>query len=118
MLRRHARRHLHPDEVYVKINNVTHELWRAVDHEMEVLESIATEPHDPKATLRFLKKAQRRHGRPETVVTDRLRSCGAALTDLGRGHDRDMGRWFNNRAENLHQPFRRRERAMSRFRRM
>jgi len=60
----------------------------------------------------------RRHGRPDTIVTDRLRSYGAALKDLGRGDDREMGRWANNRAENSHLPFRRRERAMLRFRRM
>lgn len=60
----------------------------------------------------------RRHGRPEVIVTDRLRSYGAALKDLGRGDDREMGRWLNNRAENSHMPFRRRERAVLRFRRM
>ena len=57
-------------------------------------------------------------GRPVEIVTDRLRSYGAALKDLGRGYDREMGRWVNNRAENSHLPFRRRERAMLRFRQM
>ena len=60
----------------------------------------------------------KRHGRPGTIVTDRLPSYGAALKDLGRGDDREMGRWLNNRAENSHLPFRRRERAMLRFRRI
>jgi len=60
----------------------------------------------------------KRDGRPEAIVTDRLRSYGAALKDLGRGDDREMARWRSNRAENSHQPFRRRERAMLRFRRM
>ena len=60
----------------------------------------------------------KRHGRPETIVTDKLRSYGAALKELGRGDDRETGRWLNNRAENSHLPFRRRERAMLRFRRM
>jgi putative transposase len=60
----------------------------------------------------------RRHGRPENIVTDRLRSYGAALKDLGRGDDREMGSWLNNRAENSHLPFRRRERVLLRFRRM
>jgi putative transposase len=60
----------------------------------------------------------KRHGRPEIIVTDRLRSYGTALKELGRGDDREMGRWLNNRAENSHLPFRRRERAMLRFRRM
>jgi putative transposase len=108
----------HLDEVYVKINGVTHYLWRAVDHEGEVLESIVTKTRDRKAALKFIKKLMKRHGRPETIVTDRLRSYGAALKDLGRGDDREMGRWLNNRAENSHLPFRRRERAMLRFRRM
>jgi len=108
----------HLDEVYVKINGVTHYLWRAIDHEGEVLESFVTKTRDRKAALKFLKKSMKRHGRPETIVTDRLRSYGAALKDLGRGDDREMGRWLNNRAENSHLPFRRRERAMLRFRRM
>ncbi|GGO34417.1 hypothetical protein GCM10010991_25160 [Gemmobacter aquaticus] len=60
----------------------------------------------------------KRQGRPETIVTDRLRSYGAALKDLGRGDDRETGRWLNNRAESLYLPFRRRERAMLRLRRM
>ena len=113
---KHWRWHL--DEVYVKINGVTHYLWRAVDHEGEVLESVVTKTRDRKAALKFLKKFMKRHGRPEVIVTDRLRSYGAALKDLDRGDDREMGRWLNNRAENSHLPFRRRERAMLRFRRM
>ncbi len=107
----------HLDEMFVKINGEMHYLWRAVDHEGEVLESYVTKSRDRQAALGFLKKAMRRHGRPETIVTDRLRTYGAALKDLGRGDDREMGRWVNNRAENSHLPFRRRERAMQRFRR-
>jgi putative transposase len=114
--RKHWQWHL--DEVFVKINGVTHYMWRAVDHEGEVLESFVTRTRDRKAALKFLKKSMKRHGRPETIITDRLRSYGAALKNLGRGDDRDMGRWMNNRAENSHLPFRRRERAMLRFRRM
>ena len=108
----------HLDEVFVKINGVTHYLWRAVDHEGEVLESLVTKTRDRKAALKFFKKLMKWHGRPEVIVTDRLRSYGAALKDLGRGDDRKMGRWLNNRAENSHLPFRRRERAMLRFRSM
>lgn len=108
----------HLDEMYVKINGEQHYLWRAVDHEGEVLESFVTKARDRKAALKFLKKSIRRHGRPESIVTDRLRSYGAAMKDLGRGDDREMGRWANNRAENSHLPFRRRERAMLRFRQM
>lgn len=108
----------HLDEVFVKINRVTHYLWRAVDHEGEVLESVVTKTRDRKVALKLLKKSMKRHGRPDNIVTDRLRSYGAALKQLGRGDDREMGRWMNNRAENSHLPFRRRERAMLRFQRM
>jgi putative transposase len=92
-------------------------LWRAVDHEEEVLESVVTKTWDRKATLKLLKKSMKRHSRPAIIVTNRLRSYGAALKDLGRGDDYEMGRWMNNRAENSHLTFRRRERAMLRFRR-
>jgi putative transposase len=111
-------RQWHLDEVFVKINGVKHYLWRAVDHEGEVLESFVTKRRDKKAALKFLRKSLRRHGQTETIVTDRLASYGAALKALGAIDKRETGRWLNNRAENSHQPFRRRERAMLRFRRM
>ncbi len=60
----------------------------------------------------------RRHGRPEAIVTNKLRSYGAALKEIGAESRQETGRWANNRAENSHLPFRRRERAMLRFRRM
>jgi putative transposase len=107
-----------PDEVFVKINGRQHYPWRAVDHEGEVLESFVTKTRDKKAALKFLKKALKRHGRAEELVTDRLRSYGAALGDPGISDRQETGRWANTRAENSHQPFRRRERAMLRFRRM
>jgi putative transposase len=106
------------DEVFVKINGVKHCLWRAVDHEGEVPESFVTKSRDKIAALKFLRKSLRRHGRTGAIVTDRLASCGAALKALGAIGKRETGRWLNNRAENSHQPFRRRERAMLRFRRM
>jgi putative transposase len=108
----------HLDEVFVKINGERHYLWRAVDHEGEVLESFVTKTRDKKAALKFLKKAMRRHGRPEAIVTDKLRSYGAALKEMGAEGLQETGQWANNRAENSHLPFRRRERAMLRFRRM
>jgi putative transposase len=104
--------------VYVKINGEMHYLWRAVDHEGEVLESFVTKTRDKAAALKFIKKAMKRFGRPESVVTDGLRSYGAALKEIGAADRQEVGRWLNNRAENSHQPFRRRERAMERFRRM
>ncbi|SFL56450.1 IS6 family transposase [Shimia aestuarii] len=108
----------HLDEVFVKINGERHYLWRAVDHEGEVLESFVTRKRDKKAALKFLRKAMRKHGQPEVIVTDRLRSYGAAMKELGNAHKQKTGRWLNNRVENSHLPFRRRERAMLRFRRM
>ena len=108
----------HLYEMFVKINGETHYLWRAVDHEGEVLESFVTRTRDKKAALKFLKKAMRKHGKPEAIVTDRLRSYGAALREIGADTRQETGRWINNRAENSHLPFRRRERAMLRFRRM
>ena len=56
-----------------------------------------------------------RHGRHEVIVTDRLRSYGTAMKEICNLRAQEVGRWLNNRAENLHQPFRRRERAMLRF---
>jgi putative transposase len=108
----------HLDEVFVKINGERHYLWRAVDHEGAVLESYVTKTREKKAALKFLRKAMRRHGKPEVVVTDRRRSYGAVLKEIGAASRQETGRWMNNRAENSHLPFRRRERAMLRFRRM
>ncbi len=85
----------HLDEVFVRINGETHYLWRAVDHEGEVLETFVTKKRDREAALRFLKKAMKIIGNTERQETEH---------------------WLNNRAENSHQPFRRRERAMTKFR--
>ena len=106
----------HLDEVFVRINGETHYLWRAVDHEGEVLEVFATKRRDRKAALKFLKKTMKRYGRPEIVVTDKLRSYKAAMKVIGNEARQETSRWLNNRAENSHQPFRRRERAMAKFR--
>ena len=108
----------HLDEVFVKINGETHYLWRAVDHEGEVLETYVTKRRDRKAALKFLRKTMKRYGSPTVIVTDRLRSYGAAMKVIGNVDKQEVGRWKNNRAENSHLPFRRRERAMLRFRRM
>ncbi len=118
VMRAHQHRCWHLDEVFVKINGERHYLWGAVDHEGEVLESFVTKRRDKKAALKFLRKSLKQHGATEAIVTDRLASYGAALKILGAVGKREAGRWLNNRAENSHQPFRRRERAMLRFRRM
>ena len=106
----------HLDEVFVQINGETHYLWHAVDHEGEVLEVFATKRRDRRAALKFLKRAMKRYGRPRSIVTDRLRSYQAAMTVIGNATDQSCGRWLNNRAEISHQPFRRREEAMAKFR--
>src|SRR6201994_1379269 len=73
----------HLDEVYVKVNGEMHYLWRAVDHEGEVLESFVTKERDKAAALKFMKKALKRHGSPKAITTDGLRSYKAAMKDLG-----------------------------------
>ena len=106
----------HLDEVFGRINGETHYLWRAVDHEGEVLEVFATKRRDRKAALNFLKRAMKRYGPPKVIVTDRLWSYPAAMKIIGNAERQETGRWLNNRAEISHQPFRRRERAMAKFR--
>jgi putative transposase len=108
----------HLDEMFVKIGGEMHYLWRAVDHEGEVLEAYVTKTRNRKAALKFLRKAMKRYGQPDVFVTDRLRSYRAALMDVGMAKRQETGRWLNNRVENSHQPLRRRERAMQRFRQM
>jgi len=107
----------HLDEVFVKINGETHYLWRAVDHEGEVLEAFVSKRRDRKAALIFLKKLMERYGKPYAIVTDRLCSYGAAMKVMGSTASHQTGRWLNNRCENSHLPFRRREQAMLKFRR-
>ncbi len=73
-----------------------------MDHDGEVLEAYVTKHRDKKAALRFLKKPMKPHGRPAEIVTDGLRSYGAALKDIGAEERQVTGRSENNRAENLH----------------
>jgi putative transposase len=108
----------HLDEVFVKINGETHYLWRAVDHEGEVLESYVTKTRDKASALKFLKKAMKRYGRPQEVVTDKLRSYRAAMNEIGSGAKQVTGRHEKSRAENSRLPFRWREQTMARFRQM
>ncbi|WP_209504914.1 MULTISPECIES: IS6 family transposase [unclassified Ruegeria] len=106
------------DEVFVKVNGKRHYLWRAVDHDGEVQEAVVAKRRNKAAALKFLKKLMKRHGKAETVATGRFASYRAALRKLGSTEKQRTGRWLNNRVENSHLPFRRRERAMQRFRRM
>ena len=102
----------------MKLNGEMVYLWRAVDQEGEILESYITRTRDKDAALRFMKKTLKRHGSPEAITTDGVRSYRAAMNDLGNPDKQEVGRWANNRVENSHLSFRRRERAMLRFRRM
>lgn len=118
-MRQHTHWRWHLDEMVVKVSGQRSYLWRAVDHEGEVLESYVTTLRDKDAALKFIKKAMKRHGRTREIVTDGLRSYGAALKALNaKSRQAPVRRRKNNRAENSHLPFRRRERAMIRFRRM
>tara|TARA_R110000787_G_scaffold112831_3_gene221758 strand:- start:3105 stop:3713 length:609 start_codon:yes stop_codon:yes gene_type:complete len=117
-MRRSPQWRWHLDEVFVKIQGERHYLWRAVDHEGEVLESFVTKARDKVAALKFLKKAMKRYGNPQVVVTDKCPSYRAAMEVIGNESRQETGRHLNNRAENSHLPFRRKAREMSLFRRM
>ena len=80
------------DEVYVKINGELRYLWRAVDHEGEVLESFVTKTRDKEAALTFIKKAMKRHGKAKSITTDGLRSYRAAMKEIGNQDLQQIGR--------------------------
>lgn len=107
----------HLDEVFVKLNGERHYLWRAVNHEGEFPESYVTKTLDKASALAFMKKALKRHGSAETMVTDGLRTYPAAMRKIGN-LEREVGRWLNNRVENSHLPLRRKEPVMQRFQRV
>ena len=110
----HATRHL--DEVYLKIDGRMVYLWRAVDAEGEVLDVLVQSKRNKHAALKLMRKLLKKYAfAPERLVTDDLRSYTPAARDLGIEHLHERGRWRNNRAENSHQPTRRRERKMQRF---
>ena len=110
----HATWHL--DEVYIKIDGRLVYLWRAVDAEGEVLDVLVQSKRDKRAALKLMRKLLKKMNFvPDKLVTDDLRSYGAACRDLGISHRHERGRWRNNRAENSHQPTRRRERKMQGF---
>ncbi len=104
--------------MFVKISGANYYLWRAVDHEGEVLENFVTKRRDKRAALSFLRKTMRKHGSPNNIVTDKLRSYGVTLKDLGAAKLQDTTQHLNNRSENSHLPFRRKERSMQKFRKL
>ena len=104
------------DEVYLKIDGRMVYLWRAVDAEGEVLDVLVQSKRNKHAALKLMRKLLKKYGfAPETFMTDDLRSYSAAARDLGIEHRHRTGQWRNNRAENSHQPTRRRECKMQRF---
>jgi putative transposase len=88
----------HLDEAFVNISGETHYLWRAVDHEGEVLESFVTKRRDRKAAFKFLRKTMKRNGRAHIFVTDKHRSYSAAMKEIGNADRQETERWLNNRA--------------------
>ena len=93
-----------------------HWLWRAVDHEGEVLDMLVQRRRDTRAALRLMRKLLRRQGfAPKLLVTDKLRSYASAFRRLRLTCAHEQGLRKNNRAENSHQPVRRRECKMQRF---
>ena len=106
----------HLDEMAVQIGGKRLWLWRAVDHEGEVLDILIQPKRDRHAALRLMRKLLSKHGfAPSVLVTDRLASYGCARRALGLQARHIQGLRANNRAENSHQPVRRRERKMQRF---
>jgi len=106
----------HLDEVYLKIDGRMVYLWRAVDAEGEVLDVLVQSKRNKHAALKLMRKLLKKYAFvPQRLVTDDLRSYGAAARDLRLENRHERGRWKNNRAENSHQPTRRRERKMQRF---
>ena len=106
----------HLDEVFVRIAGKRTYLWRAVDDEGEVLEVLAQSRRNKRAALKLMRKLLKKQGYiPDEIVTDKLGSYSAALLELGLAHLHVTGGRLNNRAEVSHQPTRRRERRMGRF---
>src|SRR5271154_6060304 len=106
----------HLDEMVVRIAGGRMYLWRAVDHEGEVLDMLVQRRRDKRAALRLMRKLLRKRGFvPKSLTTDRLGSYGVAFRLLRLTCPHEQGLRANNRAENSHQAVRRRERKMQRF---
>src|SRR5262249_31911514 len=106
----------HLDEVYLKRDGRMVYLWRAVDAEGEVLDVLVQTSRNKRAALKLMRKLLKKYVFvPDKLITDDLRSYAAAASDLGIARRHERGRWRNNRAENSHQPTRRRERKMQGF---
>lgn len=107
----------HLDEVVISIGGRQHWLWRAVDQDGYVLDEIVQTRRDTKAAKRLLVRLQKQQGlTPKRIITDKLRSCGAAKRDVMPTVEHRSHKGLNNRAENSHLPLRKRERVMQGFR--
>ncbi|PWI09807.1 IS6 family transposase [Streptomyces sp. NWU339] len=107
----------HLDEVFVKINGERKYLWRAVDQDGTVLDILVQNRRDKAAARRFFRGLLKKSRTvPRVIVTDKLRSCGAAHREVMPSVEHRCHKGLNNRAENSHQPTRQRERAMKGFR--
>ena len=108
--------HWHLDEMVISIRGDKYWLWRAVDNEGEVLDFLVQRRRNAQAAKKLMVKLLKKHGfAPSRVVTDQLRSYAAAFRAIGLTAEHDRGLRANNRAENSHQPIRRRERKLQRF---
>jgi putative transposase len=108
--------HWHLDEMVIVIRGNKHWLWRAVDNEGEVLDFLVQPRRNAKAAIKLLRKLLKTQGFPPTrIVTDKLRSYHVAIRTVGLSAVHIDNKPSNNRAENSHQPVRRRERKMQRF---
>ena len=108
--------HWHLDEMVISIRGGKYWLWRAVDNEGEVLDFLVQRRRDAQTAKKLMVKLLKKHGfAPSRIVTDRLRSYPAAFRAIGLTAEHDRGLRANNRAENSHQPIRRRERKLQRF---
>ena len=104
------------DEIFLRIGGKRHYLWRAVDQHGIVLDILVQSRRNAKAARRFFKKLLKGlQYVPRVIVTDKLRSYGAAKRKILPGVEHRQSRYLNNRAEVSHQPTRRRERQMQRF---
>ncbi|EFE72258.1 IS6 family transposase [Streptomyces viridosporus ATCC 14672] len=106
----------HLDEVFIKINGERHYLWRAADRHGNVLDILVQPQRDTPAAVRFFRGLPKGPEYvPPVIVTDKLRSYGAAHRQVMPGVEHRTSKYPNNRAENSHQPTRQRERAMKGF---
>jgi len=105
----------HLDEVVLPINGKKYWLWRAVDGKGDVLDILVQSRRNKRAASRFFRKLFKAFGEPRVIVTDKLRSYGAALKELAPGIEHRSHKGLNNRSEGSHRPTRRREKIMGRF---